>query len=200
MDAEFNENDAGVVTRFFASFQDLAARDRGTFAVIHHNNREDEFRGSSAIPANIDTGYMVKNLDRAGGTKLDMMTLTPSIKTRRLSDRATFYYDNGAFNCDPGPLASARAENIALTTILRENPGITGKQFEKASADAGISRDQARRFLQTGVEFDQIRREPGAHNSGRYYLKFSSPNQFAETPSSPRPRTNGELNIESAIS
>jgi hypothetical protein len=105
-----------------------------------------------------------------------------------LTGGLVYQYADGRFRRDEESYAVARAVTTQLTEILKQNPGITGNRFDKLASSSGIGREKTRAFLRDGVEFQQIQKEPGPRNSGRYYLKS------AEHP--PRCGKVGELNSE----
>lgn len=167
---EGDQNDASVVRGFMHRCRRLA--DLGaTSLVIHHDGKAEiakDYRGSSDFKAAIDIGFHVTN--SGVSRQLDNLVLRP-YKTRfgGFSESVTYRYAGGKVVRGEAPEASQTVSE-QLTTILRLNPGIRGKQFEELARDRNIGRDRAREFLFSGLKAGTIWQETGSKNLKRYYL------------------------------
>ena len=82
----------------------------------------------------------------------------------------TYRYANGAFVWgDEGEARQAASDE--LTTLLRQNPGVSARRFDELVAKAGLGRNRARTFLNNGVLSRSIRRKQGPGKAVRFFLE-----------------------------
>jgi len=162
-----DQNDATVCRAFMHRLRRIA--DTGsTVVVLHHSGKGEssaDYRGSSDFKAAIDVGYHVSNF---GSGRLERMLLRP-FKARMGADGEISYeYADGQFICGAG---NGARETVSeqLTAILRQNPGITGRQFEDFVAAAGLGRNRGRAWLSDGVLSGAIVRKSGKTKNAVHY-------------------------------
>jgi hypothetical protein len=154
-----DENSASD-TRTFLNQARKVANLGATPWVLHHDGKSEtakDYRGSSDFPAAIDIGFHVTNMSNDG--RLDKL-LCRSFKHRfGFGGEVIYNYTDGKFIREDA--ANVRQSiDEQLVVILRTNPGICAKEFEKlAAARNGIVRNQARTFLKKG--------KPGGHSPNR---------------------------------
>jgi hypothetical protein len=164
-----DENDAGE-TRNFMHRCRRAANLGATVVVIHHNGKAEtakDYRGSSDFKAAVDLGFHVTNF---GDGCLDKLILRP-FKTRiQVNGELAYDYAGGRF-IRSGRMEAQQTVNEQLIALLRLNPGVTSRKFEELAMERGIGRQRAREFLGAGVLAGSVRRETGARNTKKHYLK-----------------------------
>lgn len=162
-----DQNDAGEVRAFMHRCRRLA--DLGaTVCILHHSGKGEssaDYRGSSDFKASIDQGLHVSNF---GTGRLDKLVIRP-FKMRLGSDgEITYEYSSGRFV--RGDVDDARqAAGEQLMSILRCNPGVTSRRFDELATARGISRSQARVWLNDGVLAGAIRRDSAPKRGTRHY-------------------------------
>jgi archaellum biogenesis ATPase FlaH len=143
-----SENDS-TETRAYMNHARKLATMGAAVIMLHHTGKADtakEFRGSSDIKAVIDVGFTLRN---SGGSRLENVTLT-SFKSRFTTrDELTLRYSGGTFFPSSG--LAKPSNQSRMVDLLKNNSGIKKKQFEQKCDELGISRAEARQFLDEGV-------------------------------------------------
>jgi DnaB-like helicase N terminal domain/AAA domain len=165
-----DENNAGEMRKFIRRCRRLA--DLGaTLNLVHHDGKAEtakDYRGSSDFLAAVDVAYHVSNYSSDGS--LDQVRLRPYKHRFGCLRQILYHYRDGRMVRDDAPAAPAKVKAEQLTELLRRNPGIGQRDYERLVVAAGTPRRQAREWLETGVRAGEIRCERGTHNKRRYYL------------------------------
>jgi Bifunctional DNA primase/polymerase, N-terminal/AAA domain/Primase C terminal 1 (PriCT-1) len=163
------ENDSSETRRYLHGYRQLANLG-ATIVFLHHSGKGEstkDFRGSSDIKAAVDAAYNLAALDNDQG-------LLGRLRLRAFKSRFAektdliLKYDYGHFEVESTTGDRARANNDLLTVLLRENPGVTGKEFESKAAVRGVRRQLAREFLKEGSRASRVLVEDGDHNAKLY--------------------------------
>jgi hypothetical protein len=167
-----DENDAGQVRAFMQHFRRLA--DMGACVVVLHHSGKGEntkdYRGSSDIKAAIDSGWHLSNLGDGG--RLERLRLRPWKCRYAAASEMTLSYFDGRFTTES--YTPIRTVGEQLTDLLRANPGIVAKDFERLAVEAKLGRQRARDFLKNGCEAKSIRSDPGPDNRRQYHWQGGS--------------------------
>jgi hypothetical protein len=160
-----DENDSSVM----GAFLDRCRRpvDLGATLIAMHNTGKDGqfYRGSSALHDDIDIGYFITNF--SSGRRLDKLRLQPWKHRFGEEDEIGYEYNDGRFT-KAGAADIGQPINETLTAILRLNPRVTTERYENLAKARGISRAQAREWLNAGILSGSIRRETGLKNEKRH--------------------------------
>jgi AAA domain/Domain of unknown function (DUF3854) len=132
---------------------------------LHHTGKAESaknYRGSSDIPADLDTAYLLSNLGSDG--RLGKIRLQ-NFKARFtvLLDSILEYVD-GDFRSESRPEAVSRTVTEQLIELLKRHPGIKAKEFEQRAAALNLGWSRARSFLKDGIASGRIDRERGPNN------------------------------------
>jgi hypothetical protein len=169
-----DENDAGETRAFMHRCRKIA--DLGaTVLVLHHDGKAEtakDYRGSSDFKAAIDVGFHVSN--SSSDNRLDVLRLRCFKSRFGFTGELVYRYAGGQLLRDDSPSAPAITAVDQLSNLLRSNPGVTASKFETLAGHHGLGRNQARRFLDDGVQAEVIQCVPGSRNSRCYSLKESS--------------------------
>lgn len=166
-----DENDSKVVAAFYQRLR-LLTRLGATIIVIHHTGKADtaqKFRGSSAVIDQTDQLYVTENLS-PDPTTLTHVCLTAE-KTRFQTDwRLEMVWDEADHTWirDRGTAGKRRSQNAVFEEILREHPGINGRQFDALVGERKASRDSGRAWLNLNELKGLIQVAKGEHNAKVY--------------------------------
>jgi hypothetical protein len=166
-----DENSASDMRTFLNQLRRLA--DLGaTPVLLHHDGKAEtsrDYRGSSDFKAGVDFAFHISNYSADGR----LGKLTARCYKSRLDFFGQVVYDYAGGKLIRAEDEDDANENITdqLTSLLRMNPGITARKFDKLAADRGLGRAKARTWLEDGVLSGAIRRELGKCNVHRHFLK-----------------------------
>jgi hypothetical protein len=140
----------------------------GVLYIAHPGKVDKMLRGSSDLKPAIDAGYFVSN---SGDGKLEKLYLK-AFKTRFLAQKSELVldYQAGGFAVDERPAAVYETVTERLTKLLAERAGSTKTAFEDGAQAKGLTRRDARRFLDKGVLNKWILCEKGPRNAKYYSL------------------------------
>jgi hypothetical protein len=156
-----DENNANETRRYMAQYRKLTAMG-ATVIVLHHTGKSEtsqEYRGSSDYKASIDIGYKLTNSDPA---RLSRLELAPFKQRFSVAPILHLRYEDGIFSIDQSEIRKTAHEQLA--DLLKQNPGITKKEFDLLAVKRKLGRNRARSFLDKGVKNGTIRVEPGTNN------------------------------------
>lgn len=172
---EGDENSASDMRKFMDKLRALANLG-ATVLVLHHDGKAQtakKFRGSSDFKGSLDQAFHVKNSNPDG--HLEKIQLKCFKSRYGFNGTLVYRYDDGRLTRDDTGIAKARTKPDILHEILRQTPGVTKVDFESLAAAQGIGREQARKFLEGGVEKQAIVCKPGAGRSQLHYLAGAEP-------------------------
>lgn len=164
-----NENDAQETRVYFNVLRRLVSLGAAV-VIIHHSGKADSaqrYRGSSDIEAACDVAYLVKN---NGGTRLDKVQLEAFKARFTVTGEMTFQYNDGVFSISDKRILSSA--DLRLEQLLKDNPGISGTQFEANATAMKLTRSSARAFL---MHNKRVVRN-GTKNKGYTYSWCDDPN------------------------
>jgi AAA domain/Toprim domain len=164
-----DENSATDMRAFMESFRRLTALG-ATVLLLHHSGKGEntkDYRGSSDLKASIDSGWHLSNF---GEGRLERLRLRAWKCRYAIASDILMDYAGGRFLRDERSDAPARSFSDQLTSLLRQNPGLTQTAFEAITTRAGIARAITRSFLRNGVSAKTIVEEPGAKRAMHYSL------------------------------
>jgi predicted ATP-dependent serine protease len=140
----------------------------GVLFIAHPGKVDKMLRGSSDLIPAIDAGFFVSN---SGDGKLEKLYLK-AFKTRFLAQKSevVLNYQADGFTVDERPTAVYEGVTERLKKLLAQLPGTTKTQFENAAQEKGLTRRDARHFLDKGFLNKWILREKGPRNSWFYRL------------------------------
>jgi len=164
-----DQNSASEMRAFMNQCRRLA--DLGaTVVVIHHDGKAEsakDYRGSSDFKAACDQCFHVTNFGEPG--RLDKLVLRCFKSRFGFGGELSYQYANGQLvRSDAAEVHQTVSEQF--TTLLRLNPGVTGKQFEDLAHQHNLGRNRARNFLSEGIHSKAVWFEPGAKGGRRYFL------------------------------
>lgn len=168
--AGMDENSANDVRRFFTDLRKLTSLG-ATVIPLHHSGKADgnQVRGSSDFPGAVDCGYYVENV---GGNpaRLEYIRVTAwksrSATKSPIELRAADVI-GGFVN---GEEDRGEIQRRTVVSIVRNEPGITARDFDAAARDKNLGRDVARAIRDAMVLKGEIRMEREGKRSVRYYL------------------------------
>jgi hypothetical protein len=169
---EADDNSTADMNAFTSSIEELCLATGAAVLIVHHNNRSDSYRGSSALPANCDghltlsgdsggakvTLKVAKLKDFADGEKMvlrrEVVTLKGSVDEHgHPQSSVVFVKDDseakGTASLSPKEEATLQAL-AALHAQDTTHPGFTSTEWLKAAKLAGVSKptyDRARKKL-----------------------------------------------------
>jgi hypothetical protein len=167
---EGDENDSEAMLAFMLRLRRIAGLG-ATVVIIHNTGKGDttkDFRGHSSFKDKADQCFVVTNMGR--DRLLDKIYARCYKSRFGFTGSLLYRYADGQFEWDTEKLAVPRAEYERLKSILRDNPGAALRQFQNLAMNAGIARDKARDFLHVGIEFKEIRTEPGPRKMTRHFV------------------------------
>ena len=182
-----DENSAKDVNRLWKQISDL--KQAGcAFIFLHHKNKNaetlDPFRGSTAIRAGIDYGFLVENRSPA--------QLLTNMQIKRIKSRsaAPFGDDEGVLNLRIGIDGSfAAAEKTKressegdgkLWSIMKENPGIGSVRLTELAKSAGITKARTQLWRQARLnDGSAVQRKGSKGNSLEFWLAEDAPPEDA---------------------
>jgi hypothetical protein len=157
-----NENDAGETRAFMQLCRNLA--DTGaTVVLLHHSGKGEssqDYRGSSDIKAAADACFKLANI---GPTScLERLRIKP-FKSRFLVDSEIILrYSDGVFGREGAGGSQRRTDAELLEELLKQNAGVTVREFEALAPQRGVARNYARMWLDNRVKDGCVRVNPGA--------------------------------------
>jgi len=158
------EQSATDTSRFMGLFRKLANLG-ATVVILHHTGKSEgsqEYRGSSDIPAAVDSAFKVRRLGAQSGP-LDKLLLEP-FKTRITPlDKITVQFVLGV-----GFKEITKINPVeTVREIVNVNPGLNQSEIVERAARSGISKAKVRDVLESEV----FRSEPGEKPHEKvYYL------------------------------
>lgn len=165
------ENDSNETRKYMAQYRALTAMG-ATVLLLHHTGKSEtskDYRGSSDYKASIDIGYKLTNL--GDPARLSALELRPFKQRFSVESVLRILYHNGVFSPNQSEVHKSAAEK--LRDLLKANPGITKSQFEMLAADENVARNQAREFLEKGIQCGTVRVEIGMKN--RHFHSWVEP-------------------------
>jgi hypothetical protein len=156
------ENDSNETRKYMAQYRALTAMG-ATVVLLHHTGKSEtskDYRGSSDYKASIDIGYKLTNL--GDPARLTALELRPFKQRFSVESVLRILYDDGVFRPNQSEVHKSATEK--LRDLLMANPGITKSQFEVLAAEQDVARNQAREFLERGVQGGTVRVEIGVKN------------------------------------
>jgi hypothetical protein len=160
-----SENDAVAVRAHMDVYRKFADQGATVVALLHASEKGGNarvYRGSSDFKASVDTGYLVRKLNK--GPLLEDLELSNFKSRYPVAERLKLHFDGTAFSMDKSPAAT----NTQLLTLLQAHPDIKQTDFEKLGTEQHVERDSIRKWLETGVQARDIRCTKGEKNSKRY--------------------------------
>jgi predicted ATP-dependent serine protease len=168
-----DENSAEEMRGFMDQCRRLA--DFGAAVVVlHHTGKSEtskEYRGSSDFKAAIDVGFHCFNL--SPDMRLGALHLRAFKSRFGFTGEVVYRYNGGELSPDEVPGTSSEMLTEKLTNVIRLHPGIATKEFEDEAVKSGVSRVQARMFMERGLLSGLIRREDAGRNRRRHFLAVS---------------------------
>ena len=167
-----DENSANEMRTFLQILRGLADL-RACCLLVHHDGKADtakDYRGSSDFKAAIDAGFHVSNFGPEG--KLGLLKLR-CFKSRQGFGGDLFYtYVDGDFIRGRGGNETLPTSE-RFTDLLRANPGVGTRDFQRLAMSSGLSRNQAETWLGEAVLAGAARRESRTGRGGgfRYFLE-----------------------------
>lgn len=138
----------------------------GSVVLLHHPGKGGDIRGSSDFGAAADQGFIVTN-SAVGEHRLCRLTLKVHKTRYALSVDLVYSYEGGKMvRRKLVPAEPERGDGQGtpddvtartLREVLRANPGIGSRQFEKIAHERGMPHNKARSFLKEGVDSGNIR-------------------------------------------
>jgi hypothetical protein len=156
------ENDSNETRKYMAQYRTLTAMG-ATVLLLHHTGKSEtskDYRGSSDYKASIDIGYKLTNL--GDPARLSVLELRPFKQRFSVQSVLRILYHDGVFSPNQSEVHKSAAEK--LRELLEANPGITKSQFEMLAAEEDVARNQAREFLEKGIQGGTVRVQIGAKN------------------------------------
>ncbi len=161
-----DENSSTETGRYLAQYRQLTAL--GASVILLHNTGKSEtskeYRGASTIKDKVDIAYKVTDL--GDGSLLSLLELRAFKQRFSVTPRLIIRYEDGHFMADERETIKTVTEQ--LSDLLRANPGVTGKDFEKLAADRKLGRNRARDFL---AQSTMVRAEKGDGNHKLHYMR-----------------------------
>jgi len=140
-----------------------------TVLLLHHSGKSEtaqDYRGSSDIKASADACFKLTNIGPANC--LERLRIKP-FKSRFLVDsEIVLRYSDGIFTREAGGGSQRATDAELLEQLLKGNPGVTGKEFEKLAPGKGVGRNYARTWLDNRVKDGCVRVDHGAKNARLY--------------------------------
>ncbi len=168
-----SENSADETRRYMDGFRALAHRGANSYLLDHASEKTGtavNYRGSSDFQAGLDSAWLATNTYEGDQRKLQTLDFTPW-KTRGapLEKFSLEYNDSGDVHyftvVDPNsPESKRRRVQQTLMGILKNQPGITSKEFETAGVKS-VGRPATQQFLADGIAEGSIRVEISTDSS-----------------------------------
>jgi hypothetical protein len=161
-----DENSATDMRRFMDKLRALSNLG-ATVVVIHHDGKAvtaKDYRGSSDFKGSLDQAFHMTNNVPDG--RLDRITLR-CFKSRYGFVGSLYYtYDGGKFKRDDSRMAKAKSTADKLLDLLRKNQPVSKHKFEQLAIKAGLGRNEARDFIDAGVNEGSIVGESAGGSRG----------------------------------
>lgn len=159
------DENSSTETRAYISQARALANLGACVLFLHHTGKAESakhYRGSSDIPADLDTGYLLANL--GGNGQLGKIRLQ-SFKARfSVFTDSILEYVDGDFKSETRADVVSQTVTEQLVVLLQRHPRIKASEFEQRAARLNLGWSKARNFLKNGVAAGRIRRESGPHN------------------------------------
>jgi KaiC/GvpD/RAD55 family RecA-like ATPase len=173
-----SENDNAVIRSLINRCRALT-RLGACVALLHHTGKAETSKngrgGSDFRPAS-DQAFLVRNFNPDGSRLLHTLTLTCTKSRDGISEEIVYRYAGGRMVKDLDRHAVSKTVGEHLTALLRANPEISKKEFEQMAVDARLGRENSRKFLDLGMQAQEIRFVKNLHGpGGRYYLAGDAP-------------------------
>jgi len=162
-----DENSATDMRRFMDKLRALSNLG-ATVVVIHHDGKAvtaQVYRGSSDFKGSLDQAFHMTNNVPDG--RLDRITLKCFKSRYGLVGNLYYTYDGGKFTRNDSRIAEAKSTADKLLDLLRKNQPVSKKKFSEILAvKAGLGRNEARDFLDAGVNEGSIVGDPASGKRG----------------------------------
>ena len=150
---EGDENSANEARNFMQQLRALANMG-ATVIVLHHSGKGEtaqEYRGSSDFKASIDVGYVVANIGPDPAV-LERVRLRNFKARFQVSGELVLKFDGLEFVPEEAKADPLQTNEALLGELLRQNPGVTVRDFQSLAAARSLGRDRARNFLKAGIQ------------------------------------------------
>ncbi len=161
-----DENDAADMRRFMQSCRNLA--DLGACVVVlHHDGKADsakDYRGSSDFKASVDQAFHFSNFGPDG--RLGLLKLRVYKSRVGFSGDLFYTYQDGEFIRGRGDAPLPASEQFR--DLLRMNPNVSSRDFQRLAANQGLGRDRASQWLNEAVLARTVTRVSKVGKGGGY--------------------------------
>jgi KaiC/GvpD/RAD55 family RecA-like ATPase len=165
-----DENSATDMRRFMDKLRALSNLG-ATVLVIHHDGKATtakDYRGSSDFKGSLDQAFHVTNSVPDG--RLDRLTLRCFKSRYGLVGSLYYVYEEGKFRRADSRIAKAQSEADTLRELLRQVQPVSKTKFVEQAISAGVPRDTARGFIDSGLTEGTVIAYPGERGGKLYSL------------------------------
>jgi hypothetical protein len=164
-DGMASNKEAIEMRAFMSAFRGLANLG-ATVLLVHHSPKSggSYYMGSTDLEASVDNLYYITREPKTGHIR----KVNLEVKKSRFGLTGTHTFTIG----HDGRFIDSQNPEETIITILRQHPGLSSAEFDKLTVAAGLSRKEAREFLDLCLRAGTVQdRRGGASHRNSYFVE-----------------------------